>query len=163
VDLVDGPVAVTCTPASDAPFPVGRTMVTCVARDAHGNQATRRFNVSVRIGTPRLSIRALSITPRTAGGQVTATLQISNLGDGNAINVVIDRVTLRALTGSGSMSVITAIPIDVGSIAVGQSRTIAITVTVPATVLRFSITEGGRYLKANGVEYRFSVGQANRL
>ena len=36
-DLVDGSVAVTCTPASGATFPIGATTVTCTATDARGN------------------------------------------------------------------------------------------------------------------------------
>lgn len=38
-DLVDGPVAVTCLPASGSTFSVGATTVTCTAQDSHGNAA----------------------------------------------------------------------------------------------------------------------------
>ena len=47
VDNVDGPVPVTCAPASGRRFPLGRTKVTCSATDLHGNPASTSFDVSV--------------------------------------------------------------------------------------------------------------------
>ena len=47
VDLVDGVVPVTCTPASDSSFTMGSTTVTCSAQDSRGNRATRTFAVVV--------------------------------------------------------------------------------------------------------------------
>lgn len=46
-DLVDGPIAPVCTPASGTTFAVGDTTVTCSATDAAGNTATGSFTVSV--------------------------------------------------------------------------------------------------------------------
>ncbi|MEU3612219.1 HYR domain-containing protein [Streptomyces sp. NPDC006872] len=39
-DLVDGPLAVTCTPLTGSTFPLGETIVTCTATDAAGNTGT---------------------------------------------------------------------------------------------------------------------------
>jgi hypothetical protein len=47
-DLVDGPVAVTCRPASGSRLPLGVTTITCTAADAHGNPGSASFNVEVR-------------------------------------------------------------------------------------------------------------------
>jgi hypothetical protein len=47
-DDVDGPVAVSCRPASGSRFKIGRTIVTCSATDRSGNTATARFTVTVR-------------------------------------------------------------------------------------------------------------------
>ncbi|HVF06123.1 MAG TPA: HYR domain-containing protein [Frankiaceae bacterium] len=47
-DVVSGSVAVVCTPASGATFPVGTTTVACSATDGAGNTAVRSFTVSVR-------------------------------------------------------------------------------------------------------------------
>jgi hypothetical protein len=47
-DVVDGAVAVQCTPASGATFPLGATTVTCGAQDAAGNAASATFVVTVR-------------------------------------------------------------------------------------------------------------------
>src|SRR3989475_12422255 len=52
-DLVDGPVAVTCLPASGSTFPVFvTTNVVCSASDSHGNNATGLFHVTVIDTTP---------------------------------------------------------------------------------------------------------------
>jgi len=42
-DLVDGPVSVSCSPASGSTFPIGTTTVTCSASDSHDNRASRSF------------------------------------------------------------------------------------------------------------------------
>ncbi len=47
-DAVDGPRTASCSPASGSFFPVGDTLVTCNATDAHGNAAqSTTFNVHV--------------------------------------------------------------------------------------------------------------------
>src|SRR2546428_153679 len=46
-DVLDGSVAVSCTPASGATFPVGATTATCSATDAHGNHSAASFTVTV--------------------------------------------------------------------------------------------------------------------
>ena len=47
VDLVSGPVLVSCTPAPGSIFPRGTTTVTCSAKDARGNTAAASFPVKV--------------------------------------------------------------------------------------------------------------------
>jgi hypothetical protein len=47
-DDFDGPVAVSCKPASGSRFKIGRTTVTCSAADNAGNTATARFTVTVK-------------------------------------------------------------------------------------------------------------------
>ena len=51
-DLVDGAVAVQCNPASGALFPVGTTLVTCTATDAHSNGSSGHFDVTVEKSSP---------------------------------------------------------------------------------------------------------------
>src|SRR4030095_318116 len=48
IDLVDGPVAVTCSPVSGSLFTIGTTTVNCSATDSHGNTASGNFNVTVQ-------------------------------------------------------------------------------------------------------------------
>lgn len=48
-DLVDGPVPVTCLPASGSLFSIGATTVNCSATDAHGNTAGDSFTVTVTV------------------------------------------------------------------------------------------------------------------
>ena len=52
VDSLDGPVPVSCAPASGATFRLGTTTVTCTATDAHGNTATATFEVTIVDTTP---------------------------------------------------------------------------------------------------------------
>ena len=47
-DLVDGAVAVKCSPSPDRRFDVGVTTVTCKARDDSGNEASVSFTVTVK-------------------------------------------------------------------------------------------------------------------
>jgi len=46
-DNLDGPITPDCTPASGAVFVVGTTIVTCTAKDAHGNSSQATFKVTV--------------------------------------------------------------------------------------------------------------------
>ena len=46
-DAVDGTLIPTCSPASGSTFSPGTTHVTCTATDAHGNQGTGSFSVTV--------------------------------------------------------------------------------------------------------------------
>jgi hypothetical protein len=59
-DLVDGNVAVTCTPPSGSTFALGTMTVNCSATDAHGNIAAGSFTVTVQDTTPP---QIVSITP----------------------------------------------------------------------------------------------------
>jgi hypothetical protein len=47
-DLVDGPMAARCTPASGTKFALGTTTVTCSATDTAGNTGTNTFTVEVQ-------------------------------------------------------------------------------------------------------------------
>ena len=51
-DIVDGAVAVTCSPTSGFAFPNGVTTVNCSATDAHGNIANGSFDVDVQTASP---------------------------------------------------------------------------------------------------------------
>jgi large repetitive protein len=57
-DLVDGPVSITCIPASGLVFPIGQTTVNCSATDAHKNTANGSFTVTV-------TLTIVDITPPT--------------------------------------------------------------------------------------------------
>ena len=48
-DAVSPSPAVTCTPASGSTFPVGSTLVSCVATDAAGNSVTGSFTVTITL------------------------------------------------------------------------------------------------------------------
>jgi hypothetical protein len=49
-DDVYGVVPAMCSPRSGSRFPIGRTVVTCVASDTSGNTATAKFLITVKKG-----------------------------------------------------------------------------------------------------------------
>lgn len=68
-DVVDGAVAVTCTPSSGTTFPVGATTVTCTATDRRGNATSASFGVTIVL--VRRTKQATLFAP-SAGARVTA-------------------------------------------------------------------------------------------
>jgi hypothetical protein len=69
-DNLDGPLGVTCTPASGTNFVVGSTPVTCSATDTHGNKGEATFNVVITlidITKPVLSNVPADITTEANG------------------------------------------------------------------------------------------------
>jgi hypothetical protein len=85
-DDVDGPVAVTCDPASGATFPLGATTVTCTASDARGNTGSASFTVTVRDTTPPVLTVPADATVGTtdpAGAIFTYSAGASDLVDGS--------------------------------------------------------------------------------
>ena len=83
VDLVDGPVEVTCTPASGTMEPIGVSVVSCSAADSRGNQAAQQvFSVTVRSATQQLTALAQNVP--SGGGfpqQVAAAQRALAKGD----------------------------------------------------------------------------------
>jgi hypothetical protein len=73
-DVVDGDVGATCSTPSGSTFPLGSTLVTCTASDAHGNEGVGRFEVVVKDATPP----ALTL-PDTIVAEATS-------GDGAAVS-----------------------------------------------------------------------------
>ena len=65
-DSVDGPLTPTCAPASGTLFSVGSTTVTCTARDAHGNERSGSFTITVTpFPQPDLVVNSVSGTSFT--------------------------------------------------------------------------------------------------
>jgi HYR domain len=54
-DGVDGPVPVTCSPASGSTFPIGTTTATCTATDSAGNSASASFTIHVKGAAEQLN------------------------------------------------------------------------------------------------------------
>jgi hypothetical protein len=84
VDAVDGPVPVTCAPASGSLFPIGDTTVTCTASDAAGNTATGSFLVHVNGPAEQLAALLASV---------------EGLGPGHALSNKVRRAQLHLATG----------------------------------------------------------------
>jgi hypothetical protein len=84
-DNLDGPVPVTCTPASGATYPLGPTTVTCSASDSHGNTGTGSFNITVVDTTaPNVTVPANITAEATgpSGAAVNFSASATDLVDG---------------------------------------------------------------------------------
>lgn len=74
-DTCDGPVPVSCTPASGETFPLGTTQVNCSAADAEGNSGRTTFTVTVTDSTgPTLTLPS-TLNLKTATGTCGAALE----------------------------------------------------------------------------------------
>ena len=85
-DLVDGSVAVSCTPASGATFPIGPTTVTCTAADTTGNTGAASFSVTVTDTTgPVVTVPASATVEATSatGAIFTYSATATDVVDGS--------------------------------------------------------------------------------
>ena len=84
-DSVDGSLTASCTPASGAQFPIGRTTVTCTATDARGNTGKASFTATVQDTTgPVVTVHG-DLTREAngpAGAEVAFTASASDAVDG---------------------------------------------------------------------------------
>ena len=95
-----------------------------------------------------------------SGTTVTASLQLTNTGFTAAQTVNINQITLRTLSGTGTVTLTSpTLPLAAGPLAIGASTSVPLTFNVPATVTRFSMTEGGTIQDALGNGYSFSIAQ----
>jgi hypothetical protein len=98
-DLVDGSVPVTCAPASGSTFPLGTTSVTCSATDAHGNEGTASFDVTVQDTTPPTVTAPPAPGPAEATGPSGA---VVTFGAASATDLVDGNVPAGCSPASGS-------------------------------------------------------------
>ncbi|HEV3198205.1 MAG TPA: choice-of-anchor Q domain-containing protein [Bryobacteraceae bacterium] len=87
-------------------------------------------------------------------------LQITNHGPGDAAGISITQLPLSRLGGTGTVTNMTSLPINVGSLAAGASTTVRLTLGVPATVTRLRIGENGTFQNGANQTASFSLLQA---
>jgi hypothetical protein len=132
-------------------------------QDASGNVGTAIANVTVVLGTPRITgfVSAKGLDP---SGAYYVDVRLTNTGTGNARNLKIGVINLRTLSGTGTVSYNSSLspplPVAVGNLDVGNSLTFRLFLGVPSTVTRFSVTEGGPVQDVLGTNYNFSTAQA---
>lgn len=74
LDARDGPVTVTCAPASGSTFPIGETTVIATATDSSSNSSSASFTVTVQVALPIVTSPNSTIvntSTATLGGNVT--------------------------------------------------------------------------------------------
>lgn len=137
-----------------------------IAQDLAGNlqpgktvaDTTTQVAAAGSCGPPSLSAQALNIAQ--SGTTVTANLQLTNTGFTAAQAVSISQLTLRTLSGTGTVTLKSpTLPLAAGSLAIGASTTVPLTFNAPTNVTRFSVTEGGTIKDASGNGYSFSMAQ----
>jgi hypothetical protein len=137
-----------------------------IASDLTGNleaaktssEATTAVDASGPCGPPSLSGRVSSVS--RSGTTLTAQVQFTNTGFSAAKMFNIDTITARTLSGSGVVTLTgPTLPAAEGALGIGASTTVALTLNVPATVTRFSLTESGNLQDAAGESYNYSVAQ----
>jgi len=145
-------------------FPPGTTAVTFRFRDAAGNTGTATANVTVTTtaAQPAISIevvRSDSVNPVVR----SVDLKITNTGTAIARAVTIQKFSFQTLVGPGVVLYDPArspkLPIVVGDLAAGASKTIRIFLIVPTPVRGFSMTESGQFKDAAGKTFSFSITQ----
>ena len=95
-----------------------------------------------------------------SGTTVTATLTLTNVGFTSAQAVNINQMAFRTLSGSGAITLASpALSAAEGPLAIGASMTVPVTLNVPATVTRFSMTESGTIQDGVGNTYNYSIAQ----
>ena len=162
VDLVDGPSAPVCAPASGSTFRIGNTTVRCTATDARGNAAQRSFAIRVVVGIPWITGR-LGDNGRDAAGRFFVDVTLANSGNGPARQVRLSKVSFLTLAGWGSVQYDTgqsgALPIAIGPLDVGASTTVRLYLNVPRTVVRFLVVETGVVETVTGTQLPVLVAQ----
>ncbi len=178
-------ITVTFTaPASGASGTFAGGLTTVTATTAANGQATAPTftangttgSYTVTASAPGVSTPAsFSLTNTPAGEpQITATtadsgtlngdyyvdVLVTNTGTGVAKNVTISTVTLKTLSGTGTVTLISpALPDNLGNLNVGASTTVRLFLNAPAGVTRFLMTETGSTGDASGSTFAFSSAQ----
>ena len=98
-DVVDGPVAVSCTPASGAAFALGETTVLCTTEDSRGNSTSTSFTVTVVDTTPPAMPNLATVAGVEATGPSGAVVDYSV---GTAMDIVSGELGLTCTPASGS-------------------------------------------------------------
>jgi hypothetical protein len=96
-DLVDGPVAASCTPASGSLLPLGTTTVHCSAEDATGNDGSATFDVLVEDTTePVITVPADIVEEATGPSGAAVDFSVT------AVDLVDGAVPVQCAPASGS-------------------------------------------------------------
>ncbi|MES1258609.1 MAG: hypothetical protein ABUS51_09265 [Acidobacteriota bacterium] len=129
------------------------------------NGGTMVAPVKVQPGVPALT-GVFSASGKLPSGVSYVDLKLTNTGTGTASGVNFTAYLARTLNGSGTITPATGpglspdLPIRLGALAPGGTTTLRITLNVPPTVTRFSLTESGSVASLAGTPYGFSLAQS---
>jgi von Willebrand factor A domain-containing protein 7 len=110
------------------------------------------------LGKPALCGRIVGTSK--SGTTLTATLQLTDNGTGAAQHIAISQITLQTLSGTGTVTLTSpALPLSVGNLAIGAFTNVTLTLNVPGTVTKFSITEKGTLQNIAGSTSSFALAE----
>jgi hypothetical protein len=143
-------------------FPIGTTTVVFSFRDRAGNVGSATATVNVVPGDPAISV-AIAASGVKQGRVFFYDLRFTNTGTGVGRSVTLQNVTITTLSGQGkpryNADQSPTLPVALGDIAVGASKTVRIYVTVPSAVKKFSMTESGQATNSSGARLSYSSSQ----
>jgi hypothetical protein len=131
----------------------------------HNNAALTLFvtGAAASAGKPNFVARVIK-QERVSAGVYDVDVRFTNTGPGTAKSFSVAALGMRTLTGTGTVTYNTTLgpplPLTTPNIDVGAFFTVRLTLNVPSTVKRFSITETGSVLDIAGASYLFSQAQA---
>ncbi len=136
-----------CSSGQSYSVPAGAHTFSVIALNSQGQVGpAATYNWTV---LPSLKVAA-TLASKTAfdgGGNITLTLTLTNSGTINAQNVQLTSLALKTLTGAGTMTNLTTLPVTLGTLLPGSPQTVTLNLKESAlgSVSRFSATVGGSY------------------
>jgi hypothetical protein len=145
-------------------FPPGPTTVTFRFQDVAGNVGTTSASVTVTATTGKPAITATVVHSEFVNILVRSVdLKFTNSGTAAARGVVVQKFSFKTLAGLGIVFYDPLrgpkLPIALGDLAVGASKTIRVFLIAPVTIRKFSMTESGQLKDAAGATSSFSTTQ----
>jgi uncharacterized repeat protein (TIGR01451 family) len=147
-------------PGSTTPYPVTYSYAgDSLLSTATDSSTTLAVNAG---GEPAITLKPAGMG--TTNGNFYVDIKATNIGTGVARNLIINSLTFKTITGTGSVTLNTALspalPDNLGSLNVGGTATVRLYLNVPAGVTLFMITDNGTFSDVAGKTLAYAAGQA---
>ncbi len=142
-------------------FPPGPTTVTFRFQDMAGNVGSANASVTVTTaaGAPAIAAAVVGKGVHSPGIRFYD-LRLTNTGGALARGVTLQQLTFKTLLGLGTVRYHTTLsprlPLALGDLPPGAAKTVRVYLRVPLTVIRFSLTQTGRFQDAAGAAQTFT-------
>jgi hypothetical protein len=142
-------------------FPIAMTTVTFRFRDASNNIGSATANVTVSLGTVKISGQVAG-QGKNSDGTFFVDVKLTNTGTGNARKLRATALTAIPTKGNGKITIVSpAFPktIGIGNLDVGASQIVHVVLKVPTSVAQFALVEGGDFVSVKGALSLFALTQ----
>jgi hypothetical protein len=143
-------------------FPYGTTAVNFRFRNASGNVGAATANVTVILGTVKISGQ-VAAKGKNPEGTYYVDAKLTNTGTGSARKMRATALTAVTTKGSGRITIVSPVfpmTIGIGNLDVGAWQTIRIVLKVPTTVTQFVLAEVSDFTNVKGALNLFALTQA---